>query len=76
VDFIVVGGVAIVLAGATYNTLDLDVVHSTDSENVKRLLAARKSWMRIIASSLTAACGPIARISRRPPIAFHEVWTS
>jgi hypothetical protein len=38
VDFIVVGGVAIVLVGAAYNTFDLDVVHSTDPENVARLL--------------------------------------
>jgi predicted nucleotidyltransferase len=40
VDFIVVGGVAIVLTGAAYNTFDLDVVHSTDPENVARLLDA------------------------------------
>lgn len=40
VDFIVVGGVAAVLRGAPINTFDLDVVHSTDSENVDRLLAA------------------------------------
>lgn len=40
VDFIVVGGVAIVLVGGAYNTLDLDVVHSTTPENVARLLFA------------------------------------
>src|SRR6267154_441131 len=38
VHFIVVGGVAIVLVGAAYNTFDLDVVHSTDPENIARLL--------------------------------------
>lgn len=40
VDFIVVGGVAIVLVGAAYNTFDLDVVHSTEPGNVARLLTA------------------------------------
>jgi|ERR1039458_6454916 hypothetical protein len=40
VDFIVVGGVAAVLRGAPINTFDLDVVHSTELENVGRLLAA------------------------------------
>src|SRR5271157_5141350 len=40
VDFIVVGGVAAVLRGAPVSTFDLDVVHSTASENVGRLLAA------------------------------------
>jgi len=38
VEFIVVGGVAIVLVGAAYNTFDLDVVHSTAPENIARLL--------------------------------------
>ena len=40
VDFIVVGGVAAVLRGAPINTFDLDIVHSTELENVDRLLAA------------------------------------
>src|SRR5215469_7809037 len=40
VDFIVVGGVAMVLTGAAYNTFDLDLVHSNSSENVARLLVA------------------------------------
>ena len=40
VEFIVVGGVAIALVGAIYNTVDLDVVHSTDPENVARILPA------------------------------------
>jgi predicted nucleotidyltransferase len=40
VDFIVVGGIAAVLRGAPINTFDLDVVHSTEPENVDRLLAA------------------------------------
>jgi hypothetical protein len=40
VDFIVVGGVAAVLRGAPISTFDLDVVHSTEPDNVVRLLAA------------------------------------
>src|SRR5258707_2019782 len=40
VDFIIVGGIAIVLNGAPYNTFDLDVVHSTAQANVIRLLPA------------------------------------
>jgi hypothetical protein len=40
VDFIVVGGIAAVLHGAPINTYDLDVVHSTEAENIQRLLFA------------------------------------
>lgn len=40
VDFVVVGGVAAVLAGAPISTFDLDVVHDRAPENVARLLAA------------------------------------
>jgi hypothetical protein len=40
VEFIVVGGVAAVLTGAPVNTFDLDVVHSTDPDNLSRLLKA------------------------------------
>src|SRR5450759_2277963 len=40
VDFIVGGGVAAVRRGAPINTFDLDIVHSTELENVDRLLAA------------------------------------
>src|ERR1035438_10866208 len=40
VDFVVVGGVAAVLRGAPINTFDLDVVHSTEAENIDRLLGA------------------------------------
>jgi hypothetical protein len=40
VDFIVVGGVAAVLHGAPINTYDLEVVHSTEMENISRLLSA------------------------------------
>ena len=42
VDFIVVGGVCGALHGSTLPTLDLDVVHSREPENVARLLAALK----------------------------------
>jgi predicted nucleotidyltransferase len=40
VDFLVVGGVSAVLQGATLNTFDLDIVHSTEPANIARLLAA------------------------------------
>ena len=43
VDFIVVGGVAAVLAGVPVNTFDLDVVHSRTPDNIGRLLAALDS---------------------------------
>jgi len=38
VEFIVVGGLAAVLDGAPINTFDLDVVHSRNEENIRRLL--------------------------------------
>jgi hypothetical protein len=40
VDFVVVGGISAVLHGAPVNTLDLDIVHSRETENVARLLTA------------------------------------
>jgi predicted nucleotidyltransferase len=40
VEFVVVGGVSAVLQGAPVNTFDLDVVHSTASANVEKLMAA------------------------------------
>lgn len=40
VDFVVVGGVAAVLAGAPISTFDLDIVHDRSPANVVRLLAA------------------------------------
>jgi predicted nucleotidyltransferase len=40
VDFIVVGGAAAVALGAPITTWDLDVVHSREDENLKRLKAA------------------------------------
>ena len=43
VKFIVVGGISAVLQGAPISTFDLDVVHSLESENVTRLLAALES---------------------------------
>ena len=43
VRFILVGVVSAVLQGAAINTFDVDVVHSTDRENVDRLLAALES---------------------------------
>jgi len=38
VDFIVVGGIAAALEGVIGNTLDLGVVHSTEPDNIGRLL--------------------------------------
>jgi hypothetical protein len=40
VDFVVVGGVACVLAGAPISTFDLDIVHDRSATNVARLLDA------------------------------------
>ena len=40
VEFIVIGGAAAILHGATTTTQDLDVVHRRTDENVGRLLAA------------------------------------
>ena len=40
VDFIVVGGVSAVLHGAPVTTFDLDLVHSREPENRKKLMAA------------------------------------
>jgi hypothetical protein len=40
VDFIVVGGISAVLNGAPVTTLDLDIVHSRESDNIARLLQA------------------------------------
>jgi hypothetical protein len=43
VDFIVIGGIGAALHGAPVTTLDLDLVHSREAENVKRLLAALRA---------------------------------
>jgi hypothetical protein len=40
VDFVVVGGLAAVLDGAPIATLDVDIVHSREPENLDRLLDA------------------------------------
>ena len=40
VDYIVIGGVCAVVRGAPVNTFDLDIVHSRESENLDRLVAA------------------------------------
>ena len=40
VNFIVVGGVCAVLHGAPLSTFDLDVVHSREQDNIRRLLTA------------------------------------
>lgn len=40
VDFIVVGGIAANLQGASISTLDIDIVHSRTASNVERLLLA------------------------------------
>ncbi len=39
IEFIVVGGAAAVLHGAPVTTLDIDIVHRTDPENVEKLMA-------------------------------------
>ena len=43
VDFIVVGGIAAALEGVLGNTVDVDVVHSREPDNIGRLLAALDS---------------------------------
>lgn len=40
VDFVVVGGVAVVAHGASLMTRDLDILYSLEKENVERLVAA------------------------------------
>ena len=40
VEFIVVGGISGALNGAPLDTLDVDVVHSREADNVQRLVAA------------------------------------
>jgi len=40
VDFVIVGGLAAVLDGAPIATLDVDIVHSREPENLDRLLDA------------------------------------
>ena len=44
VNFIVVGGVAAVANGVPINTWDLDVVYSTDPQNVERLIPVLSEW--------------------------------
>lgn len=39
-DFIVVGGICAVLHGAPISTFDLDLVHSREPENIRRLMTA------------------------------------
>ncbi len=39
VDYVLVGGFAAVINGASVDTLDIDIVHSRDPDNVARLLA-------------------------------------
>ena len=49
VQFIIVGGAAAVLHGAPITTQDLDIVHSRDPENVRRLvelLSELDAWFR------------------------------
>jgi hypothetical protein len=49
VDFVVIGGVALVVQGSARTTADLDICYSRDPENLKRLadaLAARKPTLR------------------------------
>ena len=57
VEFIIVGGVAAVLQGASLTTFDLDVLHRRTPENVDRLLRAlaRLGAALAIAATPTAA---------------------
>lgn len=66
VDFVVVGGVAAVLAGAPISTFDLDIVPARSPENVGRLVAAlseldaryRDLTGRILRPEATGLAGP------------------
>ena len=43
VEFILVGGLAAVVQGAPFTTMDVDIVHKRSSENIAKLLAFLKS---------------------------------
>ena len=43
VDFILVGGLAAVIQGAPFTTIDVDIVHEQSPENIAKLLAFLKS---------------------------------
>jgi hypothetical protein len=43
IDFILVGGLAAVIQGAPFTTMDVDIVHSQSSENIDKLRAFLKS---------------------------------
>jgi len=66
VDFIVIGGIGAALQGAPVTTFDLDLVHSREAENVKRLLLAlqaleaiyREQPERRLTPSAVALAGP------------------
>src|SRR5882757_5383287 len=50
VDFILVGGLSAVVNGVSFNTMDVDVVHSRKEENLPRILAALTeldAWYRL-----------------------------
>jgi hypothetical protein len=44
IDFILVGGVAAAVQGAPIMTFDVDVLYSTEADNLGRLLAAIETW--------------------------------
>jgi hypothetical protein len=44
IDFVVVGGVAAVAHGATYQTNDLDVCYATQPDNLHRLATLLAQW--------------------------------
>jgi hypothetical protein len=44
VDFVVIGGVALVLRGSSRLTLDLDLCYSRDRDNLRRLAAALAAY--------------------------------
>ena len=66
VAFIVVGGVSAVLHGVPISTLDLDIVHSLESDNLRRLISALhelevcyrgRGDQRLLPSATTLASG-------------------
>ncbi|MGA3043113.1 MAG: hypothetical protein ABSF54_20235 [Bryobacteraceae bacterium] len=60
VDFIVVGGIAAWLEGVPANTIDLDIVHSREPDNIGRLLSALDSLRAIYRTRPELALKPDA----------------
>jgi hypothetical protein len=56
VDFVLVGGAAVVAHGSTLMTQDLDIVYRVEPDNVRRLLAALEELDAYV-SMTVGGCG-------------------